>query len=1142
MKRSNYNIKFINADNNYIKLSLVLILSLIFFNLSFSDDETKQYRPIGKPLLRYNDFLERRFDTSNVDRSFRIRANEQLQSMQNFTKEYFDILQSSQPDWKNIGPFDIGGRVRTIAVHPTNPNILYIGAAAGGIWKSTNGAISWMPMFDFEDATSFGSISIDPNNPEILYAATGEMIIGGGIPYLGDGIYKTTDSGNSWFQIGLTEVAAFSKLYVHPLNSSIIYAAGVVRNGGVYRSSDAGLSWEKLCDGNITDLSINPNDINEIFAGVNAVGLMYSSDGGVNWLERSQGLTQLGGRVSVQAFSKNTSILYALIERADSRGAVFKSTNKGKSWTMVLNGNQSFFNSQGYYNNYISIHPDNPDIVLAGGIELWRTRNGGASWDVMNNRTSPSTMHVDQHHAVYAPSNNNIVYVANDGGIYKSTNTGQNWLDMNKGLMITQFYAFTVNQRQVNQNFGGTQDHGTVGNPGNNWKMVVGGDGFDCFFHPSDQNILFGEIYYGDVFRYNIRNDNFTFLRNGLPSDDIGAWHSPFVLDERTHNIYLGRNAIYVSYNYGDYFYQFSPKYNHQFTAIGVNKLNSRIMYAGNRVGNIIRTTDAGISWETLNTSNLPGKYITEITTSSFNENIVYVSYSGYGHRHIFKSEDYGNSWRPIDLMLPDVPVNSILLHPENESIIFAGTDVGVFMSGDGGENWMPYGSNLPRTPILDLKFHNNRVLLPKLTLRAATYGRSIWEIEVPDQLIPESEIVSPSGIENYIGGSSADLSWFGFEYPVRVEFTYDASENWILVADSVFTNHIKYKLPDINTFSARFKVTSLKNGVSKISRTFSIKPKYPGAILFQNSLGYNSYGLVCDTKNRILVVDYRNGIVYFYDNKTFELLKKISSPVPGFYTDITLNSTDDRIFLHKMSDESGSDAEIIIIDTLGNLISRIQSPAVYPMGLAFDNNKLYISERDGQKRIFEMNLNNDFEIKYLLQNPVTADFGPRCFTYSGGTIHQVSTFFNNTNLTKSEISIFSPYNQVYESIPLVESTGVMNARGIDIDKEDGNYWVSTFTGSIYKIASGNELSSISHEFQNNIKVFPNPTGEFLKINFESSNNILNQNITIYNLHGIEIQNITNINSSNLKIDVSKYSQGVYFIKIGNAVRKFVKI
>lgn len=1113
------------------------------------DDSSNSYRPIGKPLLRHNDFIKRRFEDMVIDDRLRINAIEQSLAFDKYSAKYFENFLTSTPKWKNIGPFDIGGRVRSIAVHPTNTNILYIGAAAGGIWKSINGGSTWEPIFDFENATSFGSLAIDKNNPDVLYAATGEMIIGGGIPYLGNGVYKTTDAGKSWFQVGLTQVAAFSKIYVHPLNSNLIYASGAMRNGGVYKSTNAGNSWIKTYDGNITDLSINPLNQNELYAGVNIEGVVYSSDGGNSWEKRINGLTNLGGRISVQAYEKDFKILYCLAERGDTRGGIFKSTNGGIEWRLIFSGNDSFFNSQGYYNNFIAIHPSNPSIALAGGIDLWITNNGGANWTVVNDRTSPSRMHVDQHHAVFAPSQNNIVYVANDGGIYRSINTGMNWTDMNKGLHITQFYALSIDGMKSNRNFGGTQDNGTVGNPSDKWKMLVGGDGFDSFLHPNDPDILFGEIYYGEVFRYDIKRDNFKFLKSGLPSDDIGAWHSPFIFDERNHTIYLGRNAIYASYNYGEFFYALTPRYNHQFTAIAASNKNSRIIYAGNRVGQIIVTKDAGITWENINSSKLPGKYITSIITSPNDEATLYVSFSGYGNKHIFKSSNYGMDWTAIDLTLPDVPINSIILHPENEEIIFAASDIGVFATFNGGNDWLSYGSDLPRTPVMDLKFHSNRYVLPELTLRAATYGRSVWEIEVPKDILTQATIVSPSGGEFFIGGANTEISWYGFDYPVRVEYSQDFNSSFQLLQDSVYTNRINIQLPDINTFTARIRVVSLSSGQDLLSRTFSITPRYKGAILAQTSLGYNSYGIKFADKSKLWVVDYRNATINLYNKNNLALLRKLQSPVAGFYTDIA--QSNDTLFLHKMSDENGSNAELILIDTNGVLIRRIPSPANYPMGLSYSNGQVYLSERDGQKLIYKLDISKDFAIQNLRVNPVLADFGPRCIAINNDLFHQVSTYFNSNTLSKSEVSVFSlTSGNIIESIQLTDRNGIINARGIDIDPEDGNYWITNFTGNLYKIASGENVTSVD-DLVEKFNIFPNPASDLVTI---STNKIgydltsANNTIQIFDILGIEVLSInskdevSNRQNGLISIDISQLKRGIYYIRMGNNVEKFLKI
>ncbi len=1133
--------KIIKYQNFMKTLQKIFLLILLIFssNIIEASNGILYKRPPNKPLLRLNDFNFQRFLDETPDNIQRLNAlkREELE----YKKINSNVFQSEIAEWKNIGPYDISGRVRAIAIDPQNSNIVYIGAAAGGIWKTTNSGQSWKAIFDFENASSFGALCIDPNNSSIIYAATGEMVIGGGIPYFGNGIYKSSDAGDTWFQIGLTEVAAFAKIYVHPQNSNLIYTAGAIRNGGVYKSTNAGVSWEKMYDGNITDISINPKNINEIYAGANTIGVIYSYDGGKSWDLRSVGLNELAGRVSVQGFSEDFGIVYTLFERKNTTGAIYKSTNYGKNWFLVLNGNNSFFNEQGYYNNFISISDKNSNIVLAGGIDLWRTSNGGQNWNIVNENTVPTRMHVDQHCASFSASENNKVYVGNDGGVFLSTDEGVSWKNINKGLMITQFYSMNLDLKQKNRNFGGTQDNGTLGTISNSWKMLVGGDGFDCFLHPNDPDVLFGEIYYGAVFKYYISNDNFKFLKNGLPDDDVGVWHSPFVFDEKNHTMYLGRKSLYASYNYGEVFFQLTPRSNHYFTAIEPSKKNSRIIYAGNQVGEIIVSKDLGITWNKVESEILPSKYIKDISTSKFNDSIVYVAYSGYNNKHIFKSTNMGKSWLQIDGNLPNIPVNSIILHPENESVIFAGTDIGVYVSYNDGKDWSIYGKNLPRTPITDFKFHTNRLFFPTLTLRAASYGRSIWEIEVPEKIISEPMIVSPAGGEIYTGTELVKISWYGFEYPIRIELSTDGA-NYFLIKDSIYNNKLNIEIPDVFTYSARIKIISYKNGDKKISNTFSIIPKKKGSLLAEFSVGFNPYGIAINEKDNIWIVDYRKSEILLFDLNTFSLIKKINLPVKGLYTDIVLSKNLDTIYLHKMESEDGFGAEIIVIDTSQNLIKRIKSPTKYPMGLAIIDDNLYISDRDSNQKIYKMNVNT-YQITEIMSNPVSEPLAPRCLAYNNELLHQITTNFKSNVLSNSEITVFDYKNaSIREKINLTNRLGAINARGIDIDKKDGNYWVSDFIGNIYKIASGNsttDIESIDNMIEYNI--YPNPVKNIFRLFL--NNNEKTDNPMIYNVLGVK-QNINYkaVSDNIFEFDASNLENGVYFIVINNQLLKFIKI
>ncbi len=1124
---------------------ITILLFVITTNYYTESSESK----FSKPILREQYFLKKRGKNLVELRNSRLKALNEQQSHFTKTKKLYETLQSEIPVWKNIGPNNIGGRVRSIVVHPEDENIVYIGAASGGIWKTSNGGNTWTPIFDFQNAVSFGALAIDFNNPNTIYAATGEMIIGGGSAYLGNGIYKSQDGGNTWRHLGMSHLVAFSKIIVHPKNSKLLYAGTVLSNGGVYRSTDAGESWEKLYDGNITDLSINYNDENELIAAVNNYGMIHSSDQGKTWSTRNSGIDNISGRVSVQAYEKDFNIMYLLTEAANHGSAIYRSSDRGNTWDLVHNSGTSFFNYQGYYNNFVRIHPSKPGFVLAGGIDLWISTNSGNLWNNASDRATNSRIHVDQHHAAFAPSNHNTIYLANDGGIYKTKDAGKTWFPVNNGLAITQFYAMSLDIKQKNRNFGGTQDHGTLGNPSENWRMLVGGDGFDSFVHPNDPDIIFGEIYYGSIFKYNLRNDSYQFLVNGMPEDDNGEWHSPFVFDYNNHIMYIGKHQIYASYDYGDYFFPISTMYKHPFTAICPSETNAKVIFAGNIIGQLIYTENGGTIWENINNDILPGAYVTCITSSSQDTGTFYVSFSGYGSSHIFKTIDMGANWSAIDKGMPDVPVNSILLHPDNESIIFAATDIGVYATFNGGIDWIPYGEGLPRAPVSDLRFQNNRILLPELTLRAASYGRSIWEIEIHENEFIEPVIINPSGGETFIGSSSREVAWNGFEHPVRVELSHNSNEDFYTIRDSVYSNTSIINIPDINSHDARIRVSSINSNVQRISRTFSIRKKFPGAILSQSSLGFNTYGIKIIPDGKMWVVDFFNSILNLYEIPNFKLIKKLELPVKGLYTDLDISNTLDTIFINKMSDEFGTEPEIIIIDTNGSLLSRINIQASYPVGLSYINYKLYVSERDDKCNIYIINPNDPFGKIEEFSNPVNKVLAPRCISYNNGLLHQTSTYFTSNTLTNSEISVFSPDigSPIIETIPLVSRTGNINARGIDVDFVDSCYYVSEYNGTIYKIAYGNNTSDISNDTLSvKLSIYPNPVIDYLRLELPEFIYDLNYEYSITNSIG-QIIDSGRLNSINYIINTRIHPPGIYCFIISQygkviAIENFIKM
>jgi len=1099
-----------------------------------------------KPLLRDKYFVNQREYSGNEEIqniSFR-QAIENLNTYNRFKKKTNNWILSQEHQWRNIGPEKIGGRVKSIAIHPQKPEIAYIGAAAGGIWKTSNFGSSWTPIFDFENSIAFGALAIDTKNPEILYAGTGEAVIGGGNIYFGSGICKSINAGDDWSLIGLTDVSAFSKIYIHPVNSNLLVAGAVGKNAGFYVSSDAGITWENMFSKNITDIAINPYDSNQYFVGVSGEGIYYTADRGNSWNISNRGIEQgLIGRVSIVRSPSHTDVLYALMERGPSKdGVIYKSLDAGDTWQELFNGGVEFFRYQGFYNNFIQIHPTNPNIVLAGGIDLWRTQNGGKTWqNVRNNVAGISMIHVDQHVAEFAPSNPDLVYLGNDGGVYLSRNAGAGWSIINNNLQITQFYALAVDNFSVNRNFGGTQDNGTLGNPANDrWKMLAGGDGMDVIVDRNNPNIIYGEYQYGGLWKVRLSESGevleFVHLTSGIPTNDNAIWHAPFLQHPTIDGLFFhGRGALYFSTNSGDFWQELMPKRLSRFTSIALSTLEPDLIYAGNEIGEMWVTKNFGKEWTQININGLPGRYITDIKTSYFNSATVYVTFSGFGSSHVFKSTDYGSSWLDIGFDLPDVPVNAIAMHPDDEKMLFIGTDVGVFSSFNSGLNWYLYGLDLPRSPVIDLAFHKNRILQPELLLRAATHGRSMWEITVPDSpdIIPV--ITKPIGGEVWLSKNRYNISWYGIVPPVKVEFR-TSNTAYEEIATDVTSNSISWMTPEIEDIYCQIRVTSLSAPLSyAVSNTFTLRKRNEGDITHTSKVNYVPYGIVDVPNSGLWTTDYTSDSLVKLDKSRLFIEKKVKLPYSNFITDIAYNEENSLFYIHKLNDENGVGGIIFTVDTLGNFINTFDSPAKnYPIGLTYYNGYLYASERDAPRKIYRIAPDGSGS-ETLYDNPYQVNFGPRSLANDGVSFHQVSTGFPNQMLTESQITVFDIYTSaVTNEVELSNATGLINARGIDIDKEDGDYWITDYNGNIYKIASQKTTVSINQEANNNISIFPNPANSFFIVSSIEDYN----EIKVYDVQGNCVISHSNNEKfdEELKINTTILNTGIYFVVIKSAV------
>lgn len=681
--------------------------------------------------------------------------------------------------WNSIGPSGIisgfpnhwgemSGRIRGMAVHPYDPNTVYVGVAAGSIWKTTDGGITWANVGDNLASITYGAIAIDPGNPNIVYAGAGEIMYNFSFNiYDGRGLYKSTDAGTTWNQItsGFGTVTHFGDLEVSPHNSNIVFAAlgsgynyiGNVGNEGIWRSADAGITWTRtlnVADG--FDVIVHPTNSNVVYAaaggGFTSSGFYISTNSGVNWAQSNSGLPTASAirRIQISLVTSSPSIIYALIYNSSNTTVAYKTTNGGTTWSQIsagvpLGGNYGGgWIDQGWYDLCIAADPTNANFVLAGNVELHQTTNGSA---FAVRRVSPGAnawdcpSHTDLHRIVFAPSNHNVIYLACDGGIYKSTNNGTTWASANKGITTIQFYRIASHPSKHDTLIGGAQDNGnfrTFNAGATAWNFTTTGDGMECFFDHTVNTTIYLSTQNGWLGKSTNLGTTITWY-----GSVNGSWITPYFMHPTNNQwIYTANNNVLRSTNGGTVYTTIASNVS---TSDLINTMDQSSVNANNMIfagsGSWTSTpqvkvsTDGGFNWTDV-TSNISGaqRYITRVVCHPTNASTMYVVRSGFSASNkIYMTTNLGSTWTNVSGDLPNVPTNDFFVDPANTTHYYAANDFGVYRSTNSGTNWVREGLGMPFVPAIDFDY----VVANSIRyLRVATHGRSAFETDL-DNIVP---------------------------------------------------------------------------------------------------------------------------------------------------------------------------------------------------------------------------------------------------------------------------------------------------------------------------------------------------------------------------------------------------------------------
>jgi len=715
-----------------------------------------------------------------------------------FDKDHPSHNRGLDTPWTLQGPGNIGGRVNAIAVHPNDPDIILLGYSQGGIYRSVDGGIHWTPVFDDQSSLSISHIAFDPHDPNRVWATTGDVNISA-YPFIGAGVYRSYDAGETWTFAGLHDTGVLSKVAVDPNNGNIIYIGSMGfpsqkgNERGLFRSADNGATWQKTLtiddSTGIIDLVTDPFKPGRVFAAgwtrirsstitTNATpgtSLFKSEDYGQTWSQIKSGLPEsLHSRASIEITKDGTLFISYMgtVEEGECAGNVeslvniYKSYDSGLTWdtipTAPVHGVPcEQFGQFGWYFETLKVNPDDPLDMFLLGVDLYRTVDGGQNWFQAAPPWWSYEVHADKHDLVFAHGS---IYVGTDGGAYRTDIQQLDpWVDI-ENIPATQFYRTTFNPHMPDQYFGGAQDNGTSGGNAtiiNDWYRILGGDGFQLLFDPSDPLRMFGMIQYGVMYYSENGGVDFDGLNEGLYGSRY--WDMPLVMSSQDPKIlFCGSDRVFrIDMNDTMRVWkEISPDLTRGdtilgnrypcITAIAQSDLDPLRIYAGTQDGLLWTTTDGGANWTNI-TDGTPGFYVTSITCSGINPEGVIATYSGYRDNdhepYIYRSEDAGVHWDPIQSDLPMMGVNNLFLLPGwNDTVLFAATDGGVYVSQDAGEIWSRIGSNMPYMPVYDLDY--NPV---ENTLIAATFSRGIMTFPMDElDLVNSTEGVETASINPF--------------------------------------------------------------------------------------------------------------------------------------------------------------------------------------------------------------------------------------------------------------------------------------------------------------------------------------------------------------------------------------------------------
>jgi len=727
------------------------------------------------------------------------KFNPKIQSIANWN--YFGT--TSIPDsngTNNFAGHSGAGRVNRIVFYPGNNNIIFACTGGGGLWKTTDGGITWSTNTDQLTDIATGDLAIDPGDPSTMYLASGDGEYSNNEPYGGSplGVLKSTDGGATW-QTSALLGSTVNRILIRPDSTNIVYAA---TTGSVYYSTDYGKTFKSTIHPiNVKDIEFEPFHPSTIYASSSTGQFYVSRNGGRIYTQITSGLPATGvGRISIGVSPADSNCVYVYASATNSTFyGLYRSTDRGQTFTTQASKaggapnllgyaqDGSDNGGQGWYTLPIVVSPYNINNVMVGGVNIWASSDGGVTWSCKTDweGTAGPCVHADIHQLCYVPGGNaSSFFSTNDGGICKTTNNGASWTDLSNNLKIGQIYSIGLSASNPNFYLSGWQDNCSIVDNDNSCSVVLGGDGADCFIDYSNDSILYVEAENGLLTRS--INGNAAFINTGIT--ETGPFVTPWLQDPKNSTtLFAGFKNVWISTDQGNNWKNISKFATTSFiSSLVVAPSDDQYVFVA-RKDTIYSTSDQGAHWNNVK-GNMPDTAaITAIAVDPNNPARLWVTYSGFFKNvKVYHTDNGGSSWTNISSGLPNFPVNCIVYQKRSADGIYVGTDMGIYYRDSIGKVWIPYNAGLPNAIVTDLK-----IFEPSQKLRAATYGRGVWESPLNSIATSVTTISSDDIIKVYPNPVSNTIFIEPGKSPIEQEFSLYDLTGKLLIAKKTNGNSI---------------------------------------------------------------------------------------------------------------------------------------------------------------------------------------------------------------------------------------------------------------------------------------------------------------------------------------------------------------